>query len=388
MTPSDLPDLSHEEILRYSRHLVLPEIGMTGQKRLKAARVLIVGAGGLGSPAALYLAGAGVGHIGIVDADTVSLSNLQRQVLHATSTLDRPKVESARDRMIDLNPDIAVVPYNEAFTAESAERIALGYDLIVDGTDNFPTRYLINDVCLRLGIPFAYGAIFRMDGQASLFCTDAGPCYRCVFPQPPQPETVMTCTEAGVLGVVPGLIGLLQATEVVKWFAELGTSLAGRLLIYDAANMQFEAISLSKNPECPVCSLDPSDVTLIDYGGFCGMPGGEAPVPVLPEDATISPKELKAKLDDGEAVIIVDVRRPAEREIAHIKGSLSIPRDELERRIGELDRESEIVVVCRIGERSARAVGLLRKAGFIKARNLVGGLMSWIDEADPALPKY
>ena len=381
-------ELTNEQIERYSRHLLLPEIGLAGQKKLKAARILIVGTGGLGSPAALYLAGAGAGHLGLVDADVVSLSNLQRQILHGTAALGHPKVESAKSRLFDFNSDTHAEIYNEPFTSESAERIARGYDLIIDGTDNFPTRYLINDVTLRLGIPFIYGAIFRMEGQASVFCTDGGPCYRCVFPTPPAPESVMTCSEAGVLGVVPGVIGTIQATEAIKWILGLGTSLAGRLLIYDAGEMQFDAISIGKNPDCTVCSRDPVTISLIDYEGFCGLPGSDHELVALPEDAEITAFELKAKLDAGESVTLVDVRRPLEWQIVHLDGSLLIPLDELGRRLGELNSADELVVVCRAGIRSARAVALLRERGFGHARNLIGGLMSWAREVDPSIPQY
>ncbi len=260
----ELPELTNEEIHRYSRHLILPEVGRTGQRKLKAARVLVVGAGGLGSPVLMYLVAAGVGHIGLVDSDVVDIANLQRQIVHGTATLGQPKANSARARLLDLNPNVRVTTHNEAFTSESAERITSGHDIVVDGTDNFPTRYLINDVCLKLGIPFVYGAISRMEGQISLFCAEGGPCYRCVFPDPPPPESVMTCEEAGVLGVVPGTIGTLQATEVIKHILGLGTPLAGRLMIYGAAQMRFETLSLTKNPECPTCSIDPADIELID----------------------------------------------------------------------------------------------------------------------------
>ena len=381
-------ELTNEQVERYSRHLLLPEIGLEGQRKLKAARILIVGAGGLGSPAALYLAGAGVGHLGLVDADVVSLSNLQRQILHGTATLGHLKVGSAKNRLLDFNPDVHVKIYNEAFTSESAECIARGYDLIIDGTDNFPTRYLINDVALRLGIPFIYGAIFRMEGQASVFCTDGDPCYRCVFPSPPAPESVMTCSEAGVLGVVPGLIGTIQATEAIKWILGLGTSLAGRLLIYDAGEMQFDAISIDKNPDCPVCSRDRITIPLIDYEGFCGVAGSDHKRVALPEDAEITALELKARLDAGEPIILVDVRRPLEWQIVHLDGSLLIPLDELDQRLGELNPADELVVLCRAGIRSARAVALLRARGFDHARHLTGGLMSWAQHVDPSIPQY
>ena len=380
--------LTNEQIERYSRHLLLPEIGLEGQKKLIASRVLIVGAGGLGSPVAMYLAGAGVGHIGLVDADTVSLSNLQRQILHGTATLGHPKVESAKARLFDFNPVVCVEIYNEAFTSESAERIAGDYDLIIDGTDNFPTRYLINDVALQLGIPFIYGAIFRMEGQASVFCTEEGPCYRCIFPTPPAPGSVMTCSEAGVLGVVPGLIGTIQATEAIKWILRLGTSLTGRLLTYDAAGMQFDSIAIDKNPDCLVCGRDPKTIRLIDYEGFCGSPSSDHTISLLPKDAQITALELKARLDTDESVILVDVRRSMEWAIVHLDNSILIPLEELEHRLGELNPLDEIVVLCQAGHRSARAVALLRDRGFRQARNLTGGLIAWAHDVDPSLPQY
>jgi sulfur-carrier protein adenylyltransferase/sulfurtransferase len=389
MTKRDrISELTNKQIERYSRHLLLPEIGLNGQKRLMAARVLIVGAGGLGSPVAMYLAGAGVGHLGLVDADTVSVSNLQRQILHGTTTLGHPKVESAKARLLDFNPDVCVDIYNEAFTSESAERIAGEYDLVIDGTDNFPTRYLINDVALQLGIPFIYGAIFRMDGQASIFCTEEGPCYRCVFPTPPAPGSVMTCSEAGVLGVVPGLIGMIQATEAIKWILGLGTSLSGRLLTYDATGMQFDSISIDKNPDCPVCARNPEMIRLIDYEGFCGSPSADHEATPLPKEAEITPLELKSRLETGHSVVIVDVRRSIEWAIVHLDNSILIPLEELEHRLGELNSLDEIVVLCRIGRRSARAVALLRDRGFQQARNLTGGLVAWTHDVDPSLPQY
>lgn len=381
-------ELTNAQIERYSRHLLLPEVGIEGQKKLKAARVLIVGAGGLGSPIALYLAGAGVGYLGLVDADIVSLSNLQRQILHGTTALGHLKVASGKKRLLDFNPDIHVEIYNEAFTANSAERIAEEYDLIIDGTDNFPTRYLINDVALRLGIPFVYGAIFRMEGQASVFCAEGSPCYRCVFPTPPAPESVMTCSEAGVLGVVPGLIGLIQATEAIKWILGLGVSLAGRLLTYDAAGMRFDSISIDKNPDCSACSRAPSVIPLIDYEGFCGVPGSNHELVSLPADAELTALELKAMMDAEEPVVIVDVRRQLEWQIVHLEGSVLIPLDELEQRLGELDPSNDIVVLCRSGVRSARAVALLRERGFPRSRHLAGGLLAWAQDVDPSIPQY
>ena len=380
--------LSSEEIRRYSRHLVLPEIGMSGQQRLKSARVLIVGAGGLGSPVSLYLAAAGVGTIGLVDADRVSFSNLQRQIVHGTSTLGEPKVLSAKARLRDLNPVIEVCAIQEAFTSANAERIATDYDLVIDGTDNFPTRYLINDVCLKLGIPFVYGAIFRMEGQVSLFGTEDGPCYRCLFPEPPPPESVQTCEEAGVLGAIPGTIGTFQATEAIKWIVGIGTPLAGRLLVYDAASMTTETLEIARQPGCRGCGVDPASIELIDYTGFCGVPIDTGPAHQLPADATIRPRELKARLDAGESLRIVDVRQPVEWEIVHLEASTLVPLDRLDEAMAHLDPDEEIIVVCRRGERSARAVTRLRKAGFGRARNLTGGLTAWSRDVDPRLPIY
>ena len=384
---NDLPELTQGEIRRYLRHLVLPEIGVDGQRQLKAASVLVVGAGGLGSPILLYLAAAGVGTIGVVDSDVVSFSNLQRQIVHGEASLGRPKVESARDRLLDLNAEVVIKSHAEAFTSATAERIATGYDIVVDGTDNFPTRYLINDVCLKLGTPFVYGAISRMEGQVGVFCTEAGPCYRCVFPEPPPPDSVMTCEEAGVLGVVPGTIGTLQATEAMKLILKLGRPLVGRLLVYSADEMRFEMISVEKNPDCPVCSIDPSQIELIDYAGFCGVPIG-APEDFLPPEARIAPSELKRLLDAGEPVRIVDVRQPIEWEIVHLEESSLIPRDRLPEELDAVDRGERIIVVCRSGARSARAVAGLRKSGFRNVRNLTGGIVAWVREIAPHLPTY
>ncbi len=384
---NELPELSQEEIRRYLRHLVLPEIGVGGQRRMKAARVLVVGAGGLGSPVLLYLAAAGVGAIGVVDADVVSFTNLQRQIVHGEASLGRPKVESARDRLHDLNAEVDVSTHNEVFTSATAERIASGYDMVVDGTDNFPTRYLINDVCLKLGIPFVYGAIFRMEGQLSVFCAEDGPCYRCVFPNPPPPDSVMTCEEAGVLGVVPGTIGTLQATEAMKLILKLGSPLVGRLLVYSADEMRFETVSVEKNPECPICGIDRSRIELIDYAGFCNVPVG-APEDFLPPEAQIEPSELKQILDVGEPVRIVDVRQPIEWEIVHLEGATLIPHDRLSFELDAIDRDEQIVVVCRSGLRSARVVAELRESGFRNARNLAGGIIAWVREITPHLPTY
>ena len=389
MTARKKPEpLTREEIRRYSRHLILPEIGMAGQKRLKNARVLIVGAGGLGSPVSLYLAAAGVGTIGLVDADRVSFSNLQRQIVHGTSNLGEPKVLSAQARLRDLNPDVETCTIQEAFSSTNAERIAEGYDLIVDGTDNFPTRYLINDVCLRLGIPFVYGAIFRMEGQVSLFGAEDGPCYRCLFPEPPPPESVQTCEEAGVLGAIPGTIGTLQATEAIKWIVGIGTPLVGRLLVYDAASMTTETLQIARQEGCRGCGVNPATIELIDYAGFCGVPIGSGPEHQLPEEAMIDARTLKSRLDAGASIRILDVREPIEWEIVHLEGSTLAPLDRLDETMKALDPNEEIVVVCRKGERSARAVLRLREAGFGRARNLTGGLTAWSRDVDPQFPVY
>ncbi len=377
--------LSDEELKRYSRQIILPGIGSTGQRRLKEARVLIVGVGGLGSPVSLYLAAAGVGRIGLVDHDSVNVSNLQRQVVHSSTEIGRSKVSSAARRLSELNPLIDVVEYDEPFTSASAERIAEGYDLIVDGTDNFPTRYLINDLSLKMRIPFVYGAIFRMEGQVSVFPGKDGPCYRCLFPEPPPPESVLTCDEAGVLGVVPGTIGTIQATEAVKLILGIGSPLIGRLLVYDALEMHLETITITRDRDCPVCHLPPDEIELIDYQGFCGVPTG---VIDLPDEARITPKGLKELLASGERVTLLDIRQPAEWEISHIDGAILIPHDRLRSSLDRLDRNERIVVICHTGVRSARAVLLLRDAGFSRALNLEGGLERWRAEVDPSLPDY
>jgi len=327
--------LSAEEVNRYIRQIVLPGIGQAGQRKLRDAAVLIVGVGGLGSPASLYLTAAGIGRIGLVDHDSVSLSNLQRQVIHSTENIGRPKVESAAKRLSALNPTIEIETYAEPFTSSSAERIGRGYDLIIDGTDNFPARYLMNDLSLKLGIPFVYGAIFRMEGQVSVFPGEGGPCYRCLFPEPPPADTVLSCEEAGILGVVPGTIGTIQATEAIKLILGIGTPLIGRLLVYDALTMRFETIAISKDPDCPVCALPPEKIELIDYHGFCGVPTEE---PDLPEEARITPLELKGLIDSGGKIRLIDVRQPAEWEISHIDGAELVPHDRLTERMRTLDK--------------------------------------------------
>ena len=380
-----LPELSREEIRRYSRHLLLPEVGLQGQRKLKAASVLVIGTGGLGSPVALYLAAAGVGRIGLVDFDVVDASNLQRQIIHGSGTLGDLKVESAKKRLLDLNPDIRVDAHNEMFSAENAFRIAEPYDIIVDCSDNFPTRYLSNDLAVLTGKPNVYGSIFRFDGQVSVFDASRGPCYRCIFPDPPPPGAVPTCAEGGVLGVLPGTIGTLQATEVVKLILGVGEPLTGTLLLYDALEMRFDRIKLRKNPKCKVCGEHPEITGLIDYEAFCGF-GHEGDA--LGEEWEITPAELADRLKRGDSLKLVDVREPHEAEIARIPGAESIPLGKLTSRIAELNPDEEIVLICKEGTRSARALKVLRDAGFRKVRNLKGGINAWAQEVDPSLPVY
>ncbi|HEX9618019.1 MAG TPA: molybdopterin-synthase adenylyltransferase MoeB [Anaerolineales bacterium] len=381
-------ELSHEEILRYSRHLLMPEVGLAGQKKLKAASVLLIGTGGLGSPAALYLAAAGVGRIGLVDYDVVDFSNLQRQVIHGTSNLGTLKVESARQRMLDLNPDIRVEVYNEPFTSQNAMQIAQGYDILVDGTDNFPTRYLVNDVCVLLGKPNVYGSIFRFDGQVSVFDARHGPCYRCLFPEPPPPGLVPSCAEGGVLGVLPGTIGTLQATEALKLILGVGEPLIGRLLLYNALDVSFEFVNLRKNPRCKICGPEPEVTELIDYEAFCGVPGHDHEEGTVGGGWDIEASELAERLARGEPVHLLDVREPHELEIARLPDSQLIPLGQLAARLSELDTADELVVFCKGGTRSARALELLVSAGFRKVKNLKGGINAWAREVDPSLPLY
>jgi len=381
-------DLSHEEILRYSRHLLIPEVGLSGQKKIKAASVLVIGTGGLGSPVALYLAAAGVGRIGLVDYDRVDASNLQRQVIHGTSQLGELKVTSARQRMLDINPDIQVDVYNEPFTSANAMQIALDYDILIDGTDNFPTRYLSNDVCVLLGKPNVYGSIYRFDGQVSVFDARVGPCYRCLFPEPPPPGLVPSCAEGGVLGVLPGTIGTLQATEALKLILGIGETLNGRLLLFNALDMSFDFVNLRKNPNCKICGPNPEVTGLIDYEEFCGMPGHDHEVGSVGGDWDIEARQLAEKLDHGEPIHLLDVREPHELEISHLKGADLIPLGQLAARLSELDSADEMVVFCKSGTRSARALELLASAGFRKVKNLKGGINAWAQEVDPSLPIY
>lgn len=383
-----LPELSHEEILRYSRHLLIPEVGLEGQRKLKAASVLVIGTGGLGSPVALYLAAAGVGRIGLVDYDVVDASNLQRQVIHGASSVGRLKVDSARQRMLDLNPGIQVDVYNEPFTSENAMRIAADYDVLIDGTDNFPTRYLTNDVCVLLGKPNVYGSIFRFDGQVSVFDARRGPCYRCLFPEPPPPGLVPSCAEGGVLGVLPGTIGTLQATEALKLILDIGEPLIGKLLLYNALDMSFEFVRLKKNPNCKVCGLNPEVTELIDYEAFCGVPGHDHEEGAVGGGWDITATELAQRLHQGNHIRLLDVREPHELEIARIEGAQLIPLGQLAARLSELDSADEIVLFCKSGTRSARALELLLSAGFRKVKNLKGGINAWAREVDPSLPIY
>lgn len=383
-----LPGLSHEEILRYSRHLLIPEVGLEGQRKLKASAVLAVGTGGLGSPVALYLAAAGVGRIGLVDYDVVEYSNLQRQVIHGTASLGILKVESARQRMLDLNPDIQVEIYNEPFTSENAMRIAASYDLIVDGTDNFPTRYLTNDLCVLTGKPNVYGSIYRFDGQVSVFDARRGPCYRCLFPEPPPPGLVPSCAEGGVLGVLPGTIGTLQATEALKLLLGMGDPLIGRLLLYNALDMTFEFVKLRKNPRCKVCGENPEVTELIDYEAFCGVPGHDHESETTDGEWDITASELSARLAKGGVLRLLDVREPHELEISRLPGAMLIPLGQLSSRLSELDSAEEMVVFCKGGTRSARALELLLSAGFRRVKNLKGGINAWAREIDPSLPVY
>lgn len=378
--------LSKEEVLRYSRHLIMPEVGMEGQLKLKKARVLLIGAGGLGAPLGLYLAAAGVGRLGIVDFDAVDFTNLQRQVTFGTSDVGRKKLEAARERLSNLNPEIQIDSYEARLTSENALDIIREYDIVADGTDNFPTRYLVNDACVLLGKPNVYGSIFRFEGQASIFGYPGGPCYRCLYPEPPPPGLVPSCAEGGVLGVLPGIIGCIQAMETLKLILGNGEPLVGRLLLFDALRMRFREMKLRKNPQCPVCGDHRTITKLIDYAEFCGIRGEE--VEAKPLDVPeITPKDLKARLDRGDDLYILDVREPHEYQICNLRGHL-IPLGDLAKRVSELDSSREIVAHCRSGKRSADAVQFLQKAGFQKIWNLKGGILAWSDEVDPSVPKY
>ncbi len=381
-------DLNHEEILRYSRHLLMPEVGVEGQKKLRAASVLVIGTGGLGSPVAMYLAAAGVGRIGLVDYDEVDFTNLQRQIIHGTARLGDRKVDSAKERLLDINPDVQVDLYDEPFTSENAFRIAEPYDLIIDGTDNFPTRYLVNDVCVMTHKPNVYGSIFRFEGQVSVFWGEHGPCYRCLFPEPPPPGLVPSCAEGGVFGVLPGTIGTLQATEALKLILDRGEPLIGELLLYDALSMSFDRVRLRKNPDCKVCSDDPEITELIDYEAFCGVPSHDRSESHLDDQWEIDPGELAERLEGGENIRLIDVREPHELEISHIEGADLMPLGELASHLNELDSAEEIVLFCKTGSRSARALELLAGAGFRKLKNLRGGINAWARQVDESQPVY
>jgi adenylyltransferase/sulfurtransferase len=385
--PSEVT-LSKEEILRYSRHLIMPEVGMEGQLKLKRASVLLVGTGGLGAPLGLYLAAAGIGRIGIVDFDVVDFTNLQRQVIHGTKDVGRKKLDSAADRMQDINPHVKIEKHEVALTSENALSILRDYDIVVDGTDNFPTRYLVNDACVLLKKPNVYGSIFRFEGQATIFAYPGGPCYRCLYPEPPPPGLVPSCAEGGVLGILPGLIGVVQATETVKLILGAGEPLVGRLLLYDALAMRFRELKIRRNPECPVCGDQPTIRELIDYQQFCGVPHTGATETESTSIPEIDPVEVKRMMDRGEHFTLIDVREPHEYQICRIPGAKLIPLGELPRRVHELDTADHIVAHCKSGMRSAKAVDFLRQAGFRKVHNMRGGILAWSDKVDPSVPKY
>ena len=379
----DTPLLGNDEILRYSRHLLLPEVGIEGQRKLKAARVLLVGAGGLGSPAALYLAAAGVGRLGLAEFDTVDVTNLQRQILHGTADIGRPKLDSARDRLQDLNPHVSIEPVADRLTSRNALEVLGRYDVVVDGSDNFPTRYLVNDACVLLGKPLVYGSIFRFEGQVSVFDAARGPCYRCLYSEPPPPGLVPSCAEGGVLGVLPGIIGSLQALEAIKLILGAGESLVGRLVLFDALRLRFRELGLRKDPECPICGPRPTVTSLIDYEAFCGI---GAPAALGEPELTVG--EFAALRRGPEPPAVLDVREPHEFAIAHLPGSQLIPLRELPARLAEVEPWRELVVLCHRGARSLQAVQLLRAAGFHRARSLAGGIDAWAGEVDPDMARY
>jgi adenylyltransferase/sulfurtransferase len=380
--------LDKDEILRYSRHLIIPEVGMEGQLKLKQAKVLLIGAGGLGAPLGLYLAAAGVGRIGIVDFDVVDFTNLQRQVIHGTHDVGRKKLDSAADAMLEINPHIQIDKHETALSSENALDILKDYDIVVDGTDNFPTRYLVNDACVLLKKPNVYGSIFRFEGQATIFAYENGPCYRCLYPEPPPPGLVPSCAEGGVLGILPGTIGLIQATEAVKLILGIGEPLVGRLLLYDALSMRFRELKLRRNVDCPVCGDHPTITELIDYHQFCGVPRQPEAPPAGMKEGEIDPAEVKARIDRGDRFVLIDVREPHEYQICNIPFAKLIPLGDLPKRVNELDSADEIVVHCKSGARSAKAADFLRQAGFKKVLNMKGGILAWSDKVDPSVPKY
>jgi|CZKF01.1.fsa_nt_gi adenylyltransferase/sulfurtransferase len=390
--PAALPELTTDDLSRYARHLILPEVGMEGQQKLKAARVLCVGTGGLGSPLAFYLTAAGIGTLGLVDFDVVDASNLQRQIIHSTKDIGRKKLDSAEEKLSALNPSVKIVKHETMLTSANALEIMKDYDIVADGTDNFPTRYLVNDACVLMGKPNVYGSIFRFEGQASVFATEQGPCYRCLYPEPPPPGLVPSCAEGGVLGILPGLVGVIQATEVIKLILGKGESLIGRLLLVDALTMRFRELKLRKNPQCPVCGSNPTVTQLIDYQHFCGLPSEI--VPETPEEKAVkngipqlAVKELKRRIDAGEDVYILDVREPYEYRIAQIGGKL-IPQTDVPNRLSEIDRNREVIVQCRSGVRSQRIAEFLKQQGYPRVVNLAGGILAWADEIDPKMQKY
>jgi adenylyltransferase/sulfurtransferase len=387
---SQLPELTNDEVRRYSRHLIMPEVGVEGQRRIKAARVLCVGAGGLGSPAALYLAAAGVGTLGLIDFDAVDFSNLQRQVLYSTEDVGRPKLRAAADRLRGLNPNVRIVPHETMLNSSNAMDIFADYDIIVDGADNFPTRYLTNDACVLLGKPNVYGSIFRFDGQISIFATKGGPCYRCLYPEPPPPGLVPSCAEGGVLGVLPGVVGTIQATETIKLIIGQGDPLIGRLLLFDALQMKFRTLKLQRDVECPVCGDHPTVTKLIDYEQFCGITPPPKHQPAAPAGFDITVHELKTRMDKGD-VWLLDVREPAEWAINHIEGATLIPLGELPKRLAEVPGgpdAPDIVVQCKTGVRSAKAANFLKSKGWTRVQNLKGGIVEWIARIDPSQPNY
>ena len=377
--------LSNDEVLRYSRHLIMPEVGMDGQLKLKAAKVLCVGAGGLGSPLALYLAAAGVGTLGVVDFDVVDFTNLQRQIIHSTADVGRKKLDSAADKLLAINPNVNIVKFDTRLSSANALELFRDFDMVVDGTDNFPTRYLVNDACVLTGKPNVYGSIFRFEGQVSIFAMKEGPCYRCLYPEPPPPGLVPSCAEGGVLGILPGLVGVMQATEAIKLILGAGEPLIGRLLLVDALAMRFRELKLRKNPDCPACGTHPTIKALIDYNEFCGIRGEEKPVETQMPSITV--EELKQLRDAGKEPFLLDVREPHEYQICNLGGHL-IPLNDLPKRVNELDSSREIVVHCKMGGRSAKAVDFLRQSGFTKVKNLTGGINAWAEKVDPKVPKY
>ena len=380
--------LSKDEILRYSRHLIMPEVGMAGQLKLKNAKVLLVGAGGLGAPLGMYLGAAGIGRIGLVDFDVVDFTNLQRQVIHGTKDVGRKKLDSAVDRILDINPNVEIDRYEVALDSSNALDILEPYDIIIDGTDNFPTRYLVNDACVILNKPNVYGSIFRFEGQSTVFAYPGGPCYRCLYPEPPPPGLVPSCAEGGVLGILPGVIGLIQATEAVKLILGIGDPLVGRLMLYDALSMRFRELKLRRNPECPVCGDHPTITKLIDYQQFCGVTLEERPIAAGAHENEIEPAEVKAKADQGDSFVLLDVRESHEYLICNIPFAKLIPLGDLPKRVNELDTAVEIVAHCKSGVRSAKACDFLRQAGFRKVRNMKGGILAWSDKVDSSVPKY